>query len=158
MMCFSRRAVLCAFASSALVLHASVQAEAATPLYPVMDVYLSPTCGCCKAWVTHVEKAGFTVRVTETQDLAGRKLAAGVPDSLRSCHTAIVDGYFIEGHVPAADIIRLLRERPTAFGLAVPDMPVGSPGMEVPGVKPDAFDTLLVLVDGGAQLWARHGG
>jgi hypothetical protein len=105
-----------------------------------------------------MEKAGFSVRVTETKDLAQIKHAVGVPEALRSCHTAVIDGYFIEGHVPATDIIRLLRERPVASGLTVPDMPAGSPGMEMPGVKPDAFDTLLVLRTGVPQIWARHGG
>jgi hypothetical protein len=142
---------------AAFALAAGSATHAATPVQTVMEVFLSPTCGCCKAWVTHVEKAGFTVRVIETRDLSGRKRAAGVPDDLRSCHTAIIDGYFIEGHVPAPDIIRLLRERPPAFGLTVPDMPVGSPGMEVDGVKPDAFETLLVLPEGRTQVWAKHG-
>jgi hypothetical protein len=129
----------------------------ATSHFPSMEVFLSPTCGCCKAWVAHVEKAGFMVRVTEARDLAARKRAAGVPDALRSCHTAIIDGYFIEGHVPATDIVRLLLEKPLAFGLAVPDMPIGSPGMEVAGVKADAFDTMLILADGKTRVWAKHG-
>jgi hypothetical protein len=153
----SRRSVLQALSGLTIAAVQGGVARAAAPTYPPMEVFLSPTCGCCKAWVTHVEKAGFTVRVIETKDLAGRKRAAGVPEPLRSCHTAIIDGYFVEGHVPAPDIIRLLAERPTAFGLTVPEMPVGSPGMEVPGVKPDAFDTLLVLADGGSRIWARHG-
>jgi hypothetical protein len=152
----SRRSVLGAVSFAVFTAH-TISIVRADPPDPPMDVFLSPTCGCCKAWVTHVEKAGFTVRVTETRDLAGRKRAAGVPDPLRSCHTAIIDGYFIEGHVPAPDIIRLLRDKPLAFGLAVPDMPVGSPGMEVDGVKPDVFETVLVLADGRTQVWAKHG-
>lgn len=152
----SRRSVLGTMSFAAFAANSASTVRATTP-YPMMDVFLSPTCGCCKAWVTHVEKAGFTVRVTEARDLAGRKKAAGVPEQLRSCHTAIIDGYFIEGHVPASDIVQLLRDKPLAFGLTVPDMPVGSPGMEVAGVKPDAFDTLLVLTDGRTQVWAKHG-
>jgi hypothetical protein len=153
----SRRSVIKALSIAAFSANAIEDLRAATP-YPPMQVFLSPTCGCCKAWVTHVEKAGFAASVTETRDLAGRKRSAGVPELLRSCHTGIIDGYFIEGHVPASDIVRLLREKPLAFGLAVPDMPVGSPGMEVDGVKPDAFETLLVLADGKTQVWTKHGG
>jgi hypothetical protein len=153
-----RRSVLRALSGVTIAAILGNVARAAAPTYPPMEVFLSPTCGCCKAWVTHIEKAGFTVRVVETKDLAGRKRATGVPEALTSCHTAIVDGYFVEGHVPATDIIRLLRERPVASGLTVPDMPAGSPGMEIPGVKPEAFETLLVLRTGAPQIWARHGG
>ena len=154
----SRRSLLRSMSCAAFALAGGSASYAALPVQPLMEVFLSPTCGCCKAWVTHVEKAGFTVRVIETRDMAAHKRAAGVPDALRSCHTAIIDSYFIEGHVPAPDIIRLLHERPLAFGLTVPDMPVGSPGMEVDGGKPDAFETLLVLREGKTQVWAKHGG
>ncbi len=121
-----------------------------------IEVHLSPTCGCCNAWVRHLEQAGFTPRVVESQDMAATKRAIGVPDKVQSCHTGIVDGYFIEGHVPAPDIPRLLKERPAALGLAVPDMPVGSPGMEVPGVTPDKFETLLMGADGQSSVYARN--
>lgn len=121
-----------------------------------IHVHLSPTCGCCKAWVRHLEQAGFTPRVVESQDMAASKRALGVPDTVQSCHTAIVQGYFVEGHVPASDIRRLLKERPAALGLAVPDMPVGSPGMEMPNVAPERFETLLVGVDGETSIYGRH--
>ena len=121
-----------------------------------LDVHLSPSCGCCKAWVKHLEQAGFSPRIVESGDMAATKRALGVPDKVQSCHTAVIAGYFIEGHVPAAQIRRLLAEKPAALGLAVPDMPVGSPGMEVPGVAPDAYDTLLVDADGRAGRYASH--
>ncbi len=109
---------------------------------PVITVYKSPTCGCCKQWVSHVEKAGFRVDVKDMDDMATVKADAGVPASVQSCHTAIVDGYAIEGHVPADVIQRLLKERPKIAGIAVPGMPVGSPGMEVPGRPADKYDVV----------------
>ncbi|WP_150129558.1 DUF411 domain-containing protein [Bosea sp. RAC05] len=121
-----------------------------------IHVHLSPTCGCCKAWVKHLEQAGFTPRIVESRDMAASKRALRVPDKVESCHTAVVEGYIVEGHVPASDIRRLLKERPAALGLAVPDMPVGSPGMEVPGVAPEKFETLLVGVDGETSIYGKH--
>ena len=109
---------------------------------PVITVYKSPTCGCCKDWVAHVRKAGFRVDVKDVNDMATVKADAGVPAAAQSCHTAIVDGYAVEGHVPADVIQRLLKERPKIAGIAVPGMPVGSPGMEVPGRKADRYDVL----------------
>lgn len=99
-------------------------------------VYKSPTCGCCKEWVKHLEANGFAVRTEDVRDVTPYKVAHGVRPALASCHTALVDGYVIEGHVPAADLKRLLKERPAVKGLAVPGMPVGSPGMEGPYKEP----------------------
>lgn len=120
-------------------------------------VFKSPTCGCCAAWVTHMQQAGFTVesRDVSQQALGAIKAQAGVPRALSSCHTAFVDGYFIEGHVPAPDVARLLSERPGALGLTVPGMPIGSPGMEM-GDRRDPFDSLLVLKGGGTQVFQTH--
>jgi hypothetical protein len=114
-----------AFLLAPLALLACAQATAQT-----IDVIKSPYCGCCAQWVEHLRANGFTVRVTDVEDLDPVARQHGVPDELRSCHTATVGGYVIEGHVPAADIRRLLDERPQATGLAVPGMPIGSPGME----------------------------
>jgi hypothetical protein len=111
-----------------------------TAALPTMTVYKSPTCGCCKNWIDHVKAAGFAVEVHDLDDLSEIKAEAGVPDRAQSCHTAIVDGYAIEGHVPAETIKRLIKERPKVAGLAVPGMPVGSPGMEVPGQAADKYD------------------
>ena len=121
-----------------------------------IQVHLSPSCGCCKSWVRHLEQAGFSPRVIESKDMAASKRVIGVPDKVQSCHTAIIDGYFIEGHVPAPDIRELLHDKPAAIGLAVPDMPIGSPGMDVPGEVPEKFETLLVGVDGEVSAYARH--
>ena len=122
-----------------------------------MGVFKSPTCGCCSAWVDHVTGARFdaVVRDVDQQTLWNIKDRAGVTTELSSCHTAFINGYFIEGHVPANDVQRLLSERPNALGLTVPGMPTGSPGMEV-GNQRDAYDTLLVLRDGSTEVFASH--
>jgi hypothetical protein len=120
-------------------------------------VHKSETCGCCKLWVTHLEKAGFNVEVVNSDNLAAIKERVGIPYGMGSCHTAEVEGYFVEGHVPAADIQRLLRERPAAKGLTVPGMPAGSPGMEIPSGKVDPYDVLLVKKDGSTSVFAHHG-
>ena len=103
---------------------------------PAVEVFKSPTCGCCTKWVDHLSAHGFQVETRDLQNLDELKASNGVPRPLRSCHTALVDGYVIEGHVPAADVQRLLRERPRVAGLAVPGMPIGSPGMEGPNPEP----------------------
>lgn len=103
----------------------------------MMSVYKSPWCGCCAGWVDHMRAAGFQVEVTEMEDLQGIKALAGVPAEAMSCHTAMIDAYAVEGHVPADIITRLLEERPAVSGIAVPGMPIGSPGME--GPNPQAY-------------------
>lgn len=121
-------------------------------------VYKTESCGCCSAWVTHLENAGFAVEVHNVDNLGPIKERVGVPVVMGSCHTAEVGGYFVEGHVPADDIKRLLRERPSAKGLTVPAMPVGSPGMEVPSGQVDPYDVFLVAPDGSTSVFAHHGG
>ena len=108
----------------------------------VLKVYKSPLCGCCGAWVDHMRNAGFRAVVTDISDLRSIKDQFRVPSELQSCHSSVIDGYVIEGHVPARDVIRLLRDRPKAIGLAVPKMPVGSPGMEQ-GSRRDPFEVIL---------------
>lgn len=122
-----------------------------------LDVWKSPTCGCCKDWVAHMEAAGFRVNVHETGNAAMRE-RLGIPVALGSCHTARAAGYALEGHVPAADVRRLLRERPDAVGLAVPGMPIGSPGMDGPeyGGRRDPYEVLLVAKGGGTRVFASH--
>jgi hypothetical protein len=110
---------------------------------PRMTVSKDPGCGCCAGWVEHVRGAGFAVDVIETRDLGPVKRRLGVPVELESCHTAEIGGYAVEGHVPVSAITKLLAERPAARGLAVPGMPVGSPGMEVPGVADETYDVIL---------------
>ncbi len=124
---------------------------------PTVVVNKTPTCGCCGLWVKHIQAAGFAVQVHDHENLAGIKQRVGVPYGKGSCHTAEVDGYFIEGHVPAEDIKRLLRERPEARGLTVPGMPAGSPGMEIPSGRIDRYEVLLVGQDGETTVFATHG-
>jgi len=124
---------------------------------PAVQVYKDPTCGCCALWVEHLRKAGFSATVTDAEDMTAIKTKYGVPNQARSCHTAIVDGYVIEGHVPAADVQRLLKERPRAVGIAVPGMPIGSPGMEVATVKPQPYDVLAFDKAGQTTVFASHG-
>jgi hypothetical protein len=107
----------------------------------VITVHKDPTCGCCSGWVQHLQQAGFGTKVIDTRDLDAVKHRLGVPDDLAACHTAEVAGFIIEGHVPAAALKRLLAEKPNAKGLAVPGMPIGSPGME--GGKPEKYDVIL---------------
>ena len=121
---------------------------------PEISVYKSPACDCCGAWVEHLKKNGFDARVHEVSDLASYRAKYGVPEALGSCHTAVVGGYAIEGHVPAADIKRLLRERPKAKGITVPGMPIGSPGM--PGPRKDPYETLLFDASGNYVVFERH--
>jgi len=128
-------------------------AEAAGP--PVVEVVKSPTCGCCNGWIAHLRRAGFQVRVTDTADVTPTARRLGVPDDLRSCHTASVGGYAVEGHVPAEDIVRLLRQRPTAAGIAVPGMPIGSPGMEAGGRR-EPYRTILFTRAGRRTVFASH--
>jgi hypothetical protein len=124
---------------------------------PKLTVTKDPSCGCCGAWAEHVRAAGFPVEVVETNELNRVKLRLGVPASLASCHTAQVDGFVIEGHVPAAAIKRLIAARPQVKGLAVPGMPVGSPGMEVQGAEPETYD-VLAFGPGGSSRFARFRG
>ena len=134
-----------------LTLIACAEAAAAT----VVEVVKSPYCGCCTQWVEHLRASGFEVRVTDIEDVTPTARRLGVPDDLRSCHTASAGGYAIEGHVPAADIRRLLAERPDAAGIAVPGMPIGSPGMEQ-GERRQRYATILFGRDGSRRLFAQH--
>ena len=119
-----------------------------------IEVWKSPSCGCCADWVKHLQVNGFAVKVNDVGNNAARA-RLGVPASLASCHTAEVAGYAIEGHVPAADIKRLLAQRPQAVGIAVPGMPIGSPGME-DGDRRDAYDVQLILRDGSTRVYQSY--
>ena len=140
-----------AFWLAPLALLACAQAAAAATI----EVVKSPYCGCCTHWVDYLRRAGFEVRVVEAEDVSPAARRLGVPDNLRSCHTASIQGYAIEGHVPAEDIRRLLAERPDAAGLAVPGMPAGSPGMEQGNVR-QPYSTILFRRDGRREMFARH--
>ncbi|MFN5583194.1 DUF411 domain-containing protein [Gemmatimonas sp.] len=130
-------------------------AQPSVPSVLTMTVYKDPNCGCCAEWVTHVKQAGFAVTVRDIADMASVKASFGVPDALGSCHTAKVGPYVVEGHVPADLIKRLLREQPAGRGLAVPGMPMGSPGMEQGGRK-DAYDVLLFDKAGKTKVYASR--
>lgn len=130
---------------------------AAQPKLPLVEVWKDPSCGCCKDWVAILEQAGFPVRVFETGNNAMRA-QLGIPTQLGSCHTARVEGYAIEGHVPVREIQRLLREKPKAIGLTVPGMVVGSPGMDGPAYKgrKDPFEVLLILPNKGTTVYQKY--
>ena len=143
------RALGAALAALAMVVLLPAMAAAAE-----VTVYKSPYCGCCGAWVTHMKDHGHDMKTVEMEDLTAIKKMTGVPEPLQSCHTAVIDGYVIEGHVPASDVARLLQEKPKARGLAVPGMPVGSPGME--GPNPQPYEVLLFQADGSAAIYSRR--
>ncbi len=131
---------------------AAIQPETVT-------VWKTPTCGCCKDWVIHLRREGFNVVTNDVPDTAPMRQKLGLPSKYGSCHTALVGGYVLEGHVPAQEVKRLLREKPAAIGLAVPGMPVGSPGMEMPGEMQgvrDAFDVVLVARDGSSRVYESY--
>ncbi|SBT04041.1 conserved exported hypothetical protein [Candidatus Propionivibrio aalborgensis] len=126
----------------------------AAPTLPAVQVYKSPQCGCCEKWVDHMKSAGFKVIAHDTNTVAEHKTRLGVPLAMGSCHTAEVGGYFVEGHVPAGDVKKLLAEKPQAKGLGVPGMPASSPGMDDGSKTP--YEVLLVGKDGSTTTFARH--
>jgi hypothetical protein len=143
-------------AATLAALAVSVPAGAAAAPVPV-EVWKAPTCGCCKDWIRHLESSGFKVQVHDSGNTAARA-RLGIPMRLGSCHTALIEGYAIEGHVPVREIRRLLAERPSAVGLAVPGMPIGSPGMDGPeyGTRKDPYDVLLVRKDGSTTSYQSY--
>lgn len=149
----NRRTILLGVAVAGLTAHGFVTAQTVRKI----DVWKDPSCGCCKDWVAHLEKNGFKATIYETGNNA-KRAELGLADKFGSCHTALIDGYVIEGHVPAADIQRLLKDKPKALGLAVPGMPIGSPGMDgvAYGGRKDPFDVLLVKKDGTSQVFKTY--
>ena len=125
--------------------------RAAAPL--AITVYHSPTCGCCKKWISYLQANGFTVKSIEQEDLSEIKAELGVTSKLASCHTAVIEGYVIEGHVPVADIQRLLKEKPKLAGLTAPGMPGAGPGMDM---GKDPYDVLAFDASGKTTVWAKH--
>lgn len=145
---FAAISAVCALAVGGSV----ARSQGPTPIAVVKD----PGCGCCANWIAQLEKAGFKATVTESRDIDSIKDSKGVPKTARSCHTGTVGGYVIEGHVPVADIRRLLKEKPAIAGLAVPGMPAGSPGMEVPSGQVDPYDTIAFDKAGKTRVFASH--
>jgi len=121
-----------------------------------ITMYKSPNCDCCGDWAKHMEQSGFTVIEKKRDDMDVIKSKHGVSDRLASCHTAIIDGYVIEGHVPAEDVIRLLKERPTVVGLTAPGMPMHSPGMQKEGLPPRAYDVLSFTANGESRVYHHY--
>ena len=138
----------------ALLLISLLGVSAAMAQATTVEVFKSPYCGCCGKWVEHLRQNGFEVKAHDVEDVPAVRQKLGMPDRLGSCHTAKIGGYVVEGHVPAADIQRLLKEKPKALGLSVPSMPPGSPGME--SSKPIPYQTLLVQSDGSTRVFAQH--
>ncbi|HTV03466.1 MAG TPA: DUF411 domain-containing protein [Luteitalea sp.] len=127
------------------------QGKAATP---TVLVHKTPTCGCCGKWVSHLEAAGFKVEVQNHDEMTASRAQHKLPEATRSCHFALVGPYVVEGHVPAADVKKLLASKPAIKGIAVPGMPAGSPGMESP--NPQKYDTLAFTADGKTSVFASH--
>ena len=149
----ARRSLLLA-GPAAFLLTSCARAAAAREV----TVYKTTTCGCCKAWVTHLSRAGFAPKVIDQDDLQPIKTQLRVPPDLVSCHTGVVGGYVLEGHVPPDNVVRLLREKPTGvLGLAVAGMPRGSPGMEMPDGAADPYEVIAFGSNGKRSVFARHG-
>ena len=150
---FNRRQLLQGAGSMVL---AAIVSPAFAASNPAMLAYRNPGCGCCEKWAALMTESGFQVTMLDDPDLDKRRAEAGVPAELAGCHTAFMGDYIIEGHVPAEDIIRLLAESPAVRGIAVPGMPIGSPGMES-GDRNDAYDVLAFKADGTWSVFASHG-
>jgi hypothetical protein len=154
----SRRSILGLFAAAgaAPLIGALLPVSAAIAAsLPTAEVWKNPSCQCCSGWAQHMRNAGFTVNVNAVEDMDRIRKANGVPNDLQSCHTAVVDGYVVEGHVPAADVKRLLAERPTAKGLAIPGMPQSAPGMDQPG---EPYTVILFGTPAGNRVYAQYAG
>ncbi len=143
-----------ALSAAALSVLPAFAATAATAL-PQVEVFKNPYCGCCGAWANHMKAAGFPVKVTLVDDTTATRKRYGLPDRFGSCHTAVVNGYVVEGHVPADEVKRLLAAKPNAIGLAVPSMPPGSPGMEM-GARKDPYNVFLIDKTGHETVFAPY--
>jgi hypothetical protein len=151
-------------AAAVALVHRNLPAQAATQsrttaqgALPAMTVYKSPTCGCCGNWVDHARAAGFTVRTIDTNDLASVKRDMGVPSDLESCHTVVVGNYLVEGHVPAKEVKRMLSTKPAIRGIAVPGMPIGSPGMEQGSPKDyQRYNVVAFTAKGARSVFAKY--
>lgn len=154
-----RRTVIQAITSFGIATLAAQKFAQAAPT-PVVEVWKTPSCGCCHDWIAHLQANGFGVKVNDLSENAKaiKRRDVGMAEKYGSCHTALVGGYVLEGHVPAKDIQRMLRQKPQALGLAVPGMPVGSPGMDGPayGGRKDAYAVLLVQRDGSASVYQAY--
>jgi hypothetical protein len=151
----SRRAVLCLALAAGLAWVGNVWLAAQTAR-PQLTVYKSPTCGCCSKWIEHMQANGFTVKAIDVADIDAVKREHGVPQSAASCHTGLVNGYVVEGHVPADAVLKMLKDKPAIAGIAVPGMPVGSPGMEVPGGQKDSYTIVSFDKTGKTAVYSKR--
>jgi hypothetical protein len=152
----ARRTILTLALAIGFAWGASVWMAAQSAAKPQMTVYKSATCGCCSKWVEHMQANGFAVKAVDVDDLDKVKRDNGVPQSAASCHTGIVSGYVVEGHVPADAVLKMLKEKPAIAGIAVPGMPMGSPGMEVPGGQKEAFDIVSFDKAGKTAVYQKR--
>lgn len=150
-----KKTIASALAAATLAIMSLAGAAVAEPSTS-LTVYKSPSCGCCGGWVDHMKAAGFTVVTKDTDEMDKVKAMLGVPADMASCHTATINGYVIEGHVPADSVSRLLTEKPKAAGLATPGMPMGSPGMDSGGAS-EPYSVMLFTRDGGTETFQRYG-
>jgi hypothetical protein len=148
-----RRSLVLALLSAGCALMAGL--AKAAPKLPDVVAFRNPGCACCENWAKLMEKAGFKVKMSDDADLPARRKGLGIPASLAGCHIAQIEKYIIEGHAPVGDILRLLNERPSAMGLAVPGMPAGSPGMETGG-EAEKYSVLLFQADGSSKVYSQH--
>ena len=143
--------------AGAFLLMMSTAVHAAGSVSKDIVVYKNPECGCCNKWINYLKSYNYNVTEKNTRELLSLKKKMGIPEKLASCHTAVIDGYIIEGHVPAETIDNLLAERPDIYGLAVPGMPVGSPGMESPAGEVQPYDVYMFDQGGATGVYASHG-
>lgn len=151
----NRREAFRALAASAAAFAAGSPDVLRAAVRPTVIVDKDPGCGCCDGWADHMRGAGFTVQVRENPDRIAHKKRLGIPDEFRTCHTGVVDGYVVDGHVPADLVQKMLSEKPAIRGIAVPGMPVGSPGMEV-GDRKDPYDVIAFTADGRKTVYAKR--
>ena len=151
-----RRTLLTLALAIGCVWSGSVWVAAQSGAKPQMIVYKSATCGCCSKWVEHMQANGFAVKAVDVEDIDKVKRDNGVPQSAASCHTGIVNGYVVEGHVPADAVLKMLKDKPAISGIAVPGMPMGSPGMEVPGGQKEAFDIVSFDKSGKTAVYQKR--
>lgn len=149
----SRRTLM--LAGGALLLLPGRASRSAAAALPAIKAFRNPGCGCCEIWAEHMRRAGFSITVVDDPELTGRRARLGVPEEISGCHTAVIGDYVIEGHVPPEDILSFLAVRPNARGLAVPGMPMGSPGMEM-GRTANPYDVLIFTADGSSKVYASH--
>jgi len=147
----NRRRLLTALTAAAFA--PGLAQAAGTPI----KIYKTSSCGCCQGWIDHMAKSGFSPQVVVLEDVSPLWRRRGIRGELSSCHVADIGGYTVIGHVPAADVRRLLKEKPKAIGLTVPGMPWGSPGMEGPKGEKEAYESLLILEGGRTRIFGRHG-